>query len=117
MIKPSPQPDKLKPTSQEQKQVLETIKKYATGAYEGIQSQMVRKADIEQFKAKAKAMSTKAVGTMSAKDVGNSLYTEAAYRDARYAVAGRKFLRVAGLNGNVTAAYGRASAMATLTGL
>lgn len=94
-------------TLQEGMTQTETMLKQGSSVH-GIVSQTPSKDNIDELDKERKSYDTK---KKTPDNALYSIYTTANYRDARYCVVGRKFMRVLGAQGKLTAYESRIRAM------
>ncbi|MCQ2172156.1 MAG: hypothetical protein MJZ17_05330 [Bacteroidales bacterium] len=87
------------------------IDKMATGGLSGILPKVYKKEDLDKIKeAKDKKKEEALKGRMFGKTAAAAL-AAATYRTVEYALSGRKYIKLAGLNGMRVAMHGRGRAM------
>lgn len=83
----------------------------AASATKGIVSQTPKEQTIKELKAKFQACD-QTENTMA--NQLRTIYTAANYRDARYCIAGRKYMRILGVQGKLTAFQDRFQVISSL---
>lgn len=87
--------------------VMKGVEKIAQGSISHIGPLILNSGDLKELTAAADEAKDKAKSEGTAANIAKAIYTAAAIRDSGYAIKGRKFMRVAGLNGVSRAAWGR----------
>lgn len=89
---------------------MKRISKCAKGSIPGIVSARLEKSDLDKLKEnrdKAIKDADDPEKVPSVYKTSKAIYNTAAYRDAKYSLSGRKFMRCCGLNGKQYSAFGR----------
>lgn len=90
-----------------QDKVLKEIEAIAKGTIPHIKPTIYTEDEIKELKGEHESFSKNAATSTSSGDICQAIFATANYRDAMYSTRGRKFMRVAGLNGKARAAWGR----------
>lgn len=97
----------LSAESKKQDNVQKDITAIAAGTISHIKTPIYKKEDLSELEEQYNSLADKAASSEKVSDICSAIFAAAGYRDAMYAVKGRKFMRAAGLNGKSRAAWGR----------
>jgi hypothetical protein len=97
----------LSAASDKQDKVQREITAIATGTISHIKTPIYKKEDLSELEEQYNSLADKAASSEKVSDICGAIFAAAGYRDAMYAVKGRKFMRASGLNGKSRAAWGR----------
>lgn len=87
------------------------IDKMATGGLSGILPKVYKKSDLDKVKEKKKNKQQEAEKKRTQGKQAAAALAAATYRTVEYALSGRKYMRLASLNGMRVAMHGRGKAM------